>query len=167
MYRKMSDFLGQWEIEGNSTIEAFERITDEAAGASADNEGFRSLRELAWHLTTVLGGVPASMGLTIDTPSFDAPTPATMNEIIAAYRRAAPLFAETIRENWTDEMLTGEIELWGSMRTRGFILLGMLLHQAHHRGQMTAVMRSAGLVPPGIYGPTREAMAAMRQTAEA
>ena len=36
-----------------------------------------------------------------------------------------------------------------------------LSHQTHHRGQMTVLMRQAGLTVPGVYGPAREEWAAM------
>lgn len=29
-----------------------------------------------------------------------------------------------------------------------------IMHQAHHRGQMTVLMRQAGLRVPDVYGPT-------------
>ncbi len=32
----------------------------------------------------------------------------------------------------------------------------LLLHQTHHRGQMTVLMRQAGLPVAGMYGPTKE-----------
>jgi len=40
------------------------------------------------------------------------------------------------------------------------VLQTLVVHQIHHRGQMSVLMRQAGLVPPGIYGPTREEAAA-------
>ena len=30
------------------------------------------------------------------------------------------------------------------------------MHQCHHRGQMSVLMRQAGIRVPGIYGPARE-----------
>jgi len=32
----------------------------------------------------------------------------------------------------------------------------LIQHQNHHRGQMTVLMRQAGLTVPGIYGPAKE-----------
>jgi len=32
----------------------------------------------------------------------------------------------------------------------------MMMHQSHHRGQMTVLMRQAGLRVPYIYGPAYE-----------
>ena len=35
------------------------------------------------------------------------------------------------------------------------VLAHLFLHQIHHRGQMTVLMRQAGLEVPGVYGPSR------------
>jgi uncharacterized damage-inducible protein DinB len=35
-------------------------------------------------------------------------------------------------------------------------LSATIRHQTHHRGQLTVLMRQAGLVVPGCYGPSRE-----------
>jgi uncharacterized damage-inducible protein DinB len=36
----------------------------------------------------------------------------------------------------------------------------MIDHQTHHRGQMTVLLRQAGLTVPGVMGPTKEQMKA-------
>jgi len=33
---------------------------------------------------------------------------------------------------------------------------GRQVHELHHRGQLTVLMRQAGLVVPGIFGPAQE-----------
>jgi uncharacterized damage-inducible protein DinB len=38
----------------------------------------------------------------------------------------------------------------------------LLSHLIHHRGQLVLMTRLAGGTPPGMYGPTREEMAAMK-----
>jgi uncharacterized damage-inducible protein DinB len=58
-------------------------------------------------------------------------------------------------------MLTDELPMYGSTWRRGDILASLVHHQIHHRGQMTVLMRQAGLVVPGVYGPAREEWAAM------
>ena len=42
------------------------------------------------------------------------------------------------------------------------VLNVLIRHQIHHRGQMTILMRQAGVVVPSVYGPSREETAAMR-----
>ena len=37
----------------------------------------------------------------------------------------------------------------------------IILHGAHHRGQLSLLCRLAGGQPPGLYGPNREEMATM------
>ena len=32
----------------------------------------------------------------------------------------------------------------------------LINHQNHHRGQMTVLMRQAGLTVPGVYGPAKK-----------
>jgi uncharacterized damage-inducible protein DinB len=41
------------------------------------------------------------------------------------------------------------------------VLSIVLSHQTHHRGQMTVLMRQAGVPVPGMYGPSREEWEAM------
>jgi uncharacterized damage-inducible protein DinB len=43
----------------------------------------------------------------------------------------------------------------------------MLENEIHHRGQMTVLMRQAGLKVPGVYGPAKEDWAAMGMPAPA
>lgn len=157
MYRTINDFLKQWDVESTDTLNVFERITPTAAERRID-EGGKSLRELAWHITTSIGGVMTYAGLKFESPGFADPVPDTMQEIIEAYRRSAAAAKGAIATQWTDETLLEQVEMWGMLWMRGFAMTALALHQAHHRGQMTVVMRQAGLIPPAIYGPTREDM---------
>lgn len=45
---------------------------------------------------------------------------------------------------------------------RDLLTRKLLLHAAHHRGQLALLCRLAGGVPIGVYGPTREESAARR-----
>ena len=53
-------------------------------------------------------------------------------------------------------MLKDEINMYGQMWTREATLTSLVVHQIHHRAQMTVLMRQAGLKVPGIYGPSKE-----------
>ncbi|MCE1229544.1 MAG: DinB family protein, partial [Firmicutes bacterium] len=63
--------------------------------------------------------------------------------------------------SWTDATLLQEDDMYGMTWKRGYTLTALVHHQAHHRGQMTVLMRQAGLVVPDIYGPTQEGWTAM------
>ena len=49
--------------------------------------------------------------------------------------------------------------LYGETWTGAFALYVLVSHQTHHRGQMTVLMRQAGLHVPSTYGPTKEGWA--------
>jgi len=46
--------------------------------------------------------------------------------------------------------------MYGEMWTIETVLKVLFTHQIHHRGQMTVLMRQAGLKVPGLYGPAKE-----------
>jgi uncharacterized damage-inducible protein DinB len=100
-------------------------------------------------------------GLSLSGPPPDAPLPTTAQEISRAYDRAATSLLEQIKARWTDATLEQEDDMYGEKWKRGATLVGLILHQTHHRGQMTVLMRQAGLEIPGIYGPARQEWAAL------
>ena len=58
-------------------------------------------------------------------------------------------------------MLAEKVPMYGQEWARGMVLSVLMVHQTHHRGQMTVLMRQAGLRVPGIYGPAKEDWASM------
>jgi len=78
-------------------------------------------------------------------------------------KRSLRLAAELGAKNVTTE--PGGLLLGGQTWKQGDVLSSLILHQAHHRGQMTVLMRQAGLAVPGIYGPAKEEWAAMGMAA--
>jgi uncharacterized damage-inducible protein DinB len=51
--------------------------------------------------------------------------------------------------------------MYGEMWSRGTVLSILVRHEAHHRAQLTVLMRQAGLAVPGCYGPAKEEWAGM------
>jgi uncharacterized damage-inducible protein DinB len=49
----------------------------------------------------------------------------------------------------TDGQLASEISLWGRTMAIAASFQGLVGHLIHHRGQMTVLMREAGLIVPG------------------
>jgi len=155
MIRKIEDFQKDWAYETEATLKVFNALTDESLGQKVTPTG-RSLGFLAWHLTQTLGEMPGRTGLTIDAPSHESEVPPSAKEIAAAYEKAANSVTEQVTRSWTDETLLQTDDMYGETWPRGITLFLLITHQAHHRGQMTVLMRQAGLTVPGVYGPSKE-----------
>ena len=160
MLRKVEDFQKDWAYEAEMTGKILDSLTDESLSQKVSADG-RTLGFLGWHLTQTLGEMLGLVGLKIDAPGHDKECPTSAAEIAAAYRTAAASVTNEIAANWTDDTLLEEDNMYGDTWARGLTLFYLIAHQAHHRGQMTVLMRQAGLAVPGVYGPAREEWAAM------
>ena len=159
MLRKIEDFQKDWAYESEMTTKVLRALTDESLGQKVYADG-RDLGFLGWHLVQTLGEMLGLVGLKIDAPAHDSARPDSAAEIVAAYEKGAKSVTEEINANWTDETLLQEDQMYGETWARGLTLLLLITHQSHHRGQMTVLMRQAGLPVPGVYGPSKEEWAA-------
>ena len=98
----------------------------------------------------------------MEGPQHGTPAPDLAEEFSSTYRSTSEALVKSINENWNDEMLTDTLTMYGQDGwTYGMVLRALIDHQIHHRGQMTVLMRQAGLRVPGVYGPAREDWASM------
>lgn len=160
MYTSIEQFRNDWKYESDGTVKMLNNLTDESLGQKITPDG-RSLGFIAWHLVKTIPEMLGLTGLKIDGPSEDSEVPKSAKEISEAYQKTSDSFIEVLGKDWTDEALTIEDEMYGEKWKRGLTLMYLNLHQAHHRGQMTVLMRQAGLKVPGIYGPSKEEWEAM------
>ena len=159
MYRVIEDFKNDWAHERETTVKIFGRLTDESLSQRVSPEG-RTLGFLAWHIVVSLG-MAAEAGLPLEVPGdYASQPPIGATAIKDAYEKCSAVLIASVEKNWKDASLLEEVQMYGMTWTRGYALLAMVKHQAHHRGQMTVLMRQAGLVFPGAYGPAREEWAA-------
>jgi len=131
------------------------KITDEVLTVKFNNE-IRTPGRLAWHIAGAISELGHRMGLAFVEIDQDSPFPSTVKEIVDEYKRASDGLIKEIIEKWTDETLLVEDDMYGEMWKKGKTLGVLLTHQIHHRGQLTVVMRLAGLKVPGVYGPAKE-----------
>jgi uncharacterized damage-inducible protein DinB len=158
MFRRLADFEKTWSQESEATLKVLRALTD-ASLLQAVAPSDRTLGRIAWHLAQTIGEMLARTGLTIAGPAEHAPVPAAAAEIVAAYETAARSLQEQLVK-WDDAALLVEDDMYGERWPRGFTLFALVAHQSHHRGQMTVLLRQAGLAVPGVYGPAREEWAA-------
>ena len=57
-------------------------------------------------------------------------------------------FVETLQSKWTDKDLATINDFFGRPMPNSIFLMTLINHQNHHRGQMTVLMRQAGLTVP-------------------
>jgi uncharacterized damage-inducible protein DinB len=159
MYRNIEDFKRDWIYESEMTAKIFGKLTDGSLAQRVGADG-RTLGFLAWHIVVCLG-MATEAGLPFEVPgALSSQPPAGAAAIKAAYEKYAAEMLASIEANWKDANLLEEVQMYGLTWTRGYALLVMVKHQTHHRGQMTVLMRQAGLVFPGAYGPAKEEWAA-------
>jgi uncharacterized damage-inducible protein DinB len=163
MFRRVDDFLASFEGEAARTLEVLGAVPDSAMGVQVA-EGHRDLRRMAWHLVESLLEMGGRMGLALPGAArleggFIGEPPATMEEVARTYREVSQAFGKAVGA-WSDPDLEREDDLYGETWKRGFTLYALLAHQTHHRGQMTVLLRQAGLPMPSIYGPAKEGWAA-------
>ena len=155
MYTTTEQFIKEWQYESQSTGKMFNNLTDESLNQKVTEDG-RSLGFIAWHLALTVPEMMNRTGLKVEGPPHDQPVPASAKEINDGYQKACASLSEQIQKNWKDEILKEEDEMYGEKWAKGMTLYYLMLHQAHHRGQMTVLMRQAGLKVPGVYGPAKE-----------
>ena len=155
MYRKIEDFITDWGYESEGTINLFKNINNEALNKK-DNENVRSIAVLAWHITITLSEMLNKAGLKVTGPDEHSKPPSTINEIIEAYQSSSKSVTEQVQKQWTDKSLEEETNMYGEEWKKGTTLSVLIKHQAHHRGQLTVLMRQAGMLVTGVYGPSKE-----------
>jgi uncharacterized damage-inducible protein DinB len=153
MLRTTADGLTLFRHEASQTARVLAEVTDAALDVRV-SERFRSIGDLAWHIVVSQKGIGSRLSLEWDAPGKDVPRPPRAAQIHSAYVDGAGGLAAAIARQWTDASLAETVNVYGERWTKGHALLVLVLHEVHHRGQLTALMRHAGLRVPGVYGPS-------------
>ncbi|MBY9000277.1 MAG: DinB family protein [Candidatus Heimdallarchaeota archaeon] len=110
----------------------------------------RSLGQVLLHLIRSLEfysrGVVTNMWEPLSYSLVDYPT---APEILLLYDSVVSSITALLN-NLTDEMLTQIVDKFNKTATKGEILLEMLEHSIHHRGQISVYFRVLGIKPPEI-----------------
>ncbi len=154
MFYHIADFIKDWENESKATRKVMGQLTDDSLAQAVTANG-RTLGRIAWHIIVSLGEMAGRTGLKLQAPAEDAPVPGSAAEITQAYEKAAAGLLQQVGQ-WQDADLLKEDDMYGEMWKRGFSLQVLVRHEIHHRGQMTVLMRQAGIKVPGVYGPAAE-----------
>jgi uncharacterized damage-inducible protein DinB len=155
MIRSIAQFAEMWKQEVKWTHDVMAALTDESLGQQIDSDS-RTLGRIAWHVAQTVPEMLHRTGLHVKGPEESEGVPSSAAKIAADYEIASRSALDEIEKNWTDATLGEMDEMYGEKWSRGQTLTVLVLHQVHHRGQMTVLMRQAGLRVPSFYGPVRE-----------
>jgi uncharacterized damage-inducible protein DinB len=163
--RELEQFLATWEFEAENTVKTLRALPADKYDFRPDPKG-RSLGELAWHMSEI----DAYMTSGIDAGKFDFASkppgierPRSIEALAPGYERIHRDAVARVQKLKVEDLDRTVPFFDGRPMAIRLILWGALLHHAiHHRAQLILLTRLAGGTPPGIYGPTREEMEAMR-----
>ena len=165
MYKAADEFLGQYGYESNTTTNVLKALTD-ASLSQAKAEGHSTLGEIAWHIATAPAYMLGEVGF--DMPKFDWETPKdlTVAKLVETYTGLSEKIKVQAAAKSPEDLATG-YRVWDMDWTTASMLGALISHEIHHRGQMSVLMRQAGLVVPSIYGPNHEQTQEMMQQMQA
>ena len=155
MFQTLDGFFTLWNFEADATQKMLNQLTDESLSQEVTPQNW-TLGRIAWHITTAIGVITSSTDLSFDAPKQDYPVPTSAKFISDSYQKARNALSQSIKNQWTDKSLSEVKDFFGHKMSNSELLLFMIQHQIHHRGQMTILMRQAGLTIPGLYGPAKE-----------
>lgn len=155
MYVTVADFIREWNREAMLTQKVLDGLTDDSLNQQVYPEG-RTLGRIVWHFTTNIPEYLAHFGLKMNKVQNSENVPTSAKSISETFQKISIEAAQGIEQQWTDESLSKVQNAFGREETNASILMGLIKHIVHHRGQATVLIRQAGLKPFGVYGPPKE-----------
>lgn len=155
MLTKIEHFKNSWEYESSATRKLMNELTDKSLSQQVSND-HRTLGRMAWHLVLTIPEMANRTGLKVEGPAVNTPVPTSAETIKNTYDQVASSLLAQVTGTWKDETLEVSDDMYGEQWKRGMSLAALINHEIHHRGQMSVLMRQAGLKVPGIYGPSKD-----------
>ena len=157
IFTSIKHFLEIWDAETKSTLACFENLTDESFSKDLVHD-YRTIERNVNHIVDCAASIP--FAATLPVVGYEKKHYTNKAAIIDAYIKNTAAVKQAAAK-WTDENLPEEIPMYGETWTKGSALWVTFVHQVHHRGQLTVLIRLAGLKVPGVYGPAKEEWEAM------
>jgi uncharacterized damage-inducible protein DinB len=161
MKDELERFIEVLQREDAKTIKLLEALPADGYDFRPDSDG-RSVGEMAWHLAEA--EAYGTFGIEQGAFSRDArpagiERPRKIEELAPGFARVHGDAVARVRKLTADDLdrsipfYTGE-----PMKVREILWDFVLMHNIHHRGQLSMMCRLAGGQPVSLYGPTRESM---------
>ena len=153
MYNTVDQFTNAYKIESDKTANVLSAISDQSLATQKSTDDKTSLADLAWHLAQAPVYILNQAGLGLTMPT--RPENATAAQALEAYKTVSAEVLAKVK-SWSDAELHNVKTFFGMEWSQGAALMATIHHEIHHRGQLSILMRQAGLKVPGIYGPNKE-----------
>lgn len=154
MFASIEQFKNAYTYESEATSKLLDKLTDVSL-TKPQAADVRSIGRVAWHIVTTLPEMGNQFGLQVPEPDHTSPVPSRAADVAEKYRKASGQILQQL-SRWNDADLQKEDNMYGQSWKRGKSLWGLVMHEIHHRGQLTVLMRMAGLPVSGVYGPAKE-----------
>ena len=155
-----SDLLKELEAETPSSRKCLERIPAELFGWKPHERSMET-----GYLALIVAEIPKWIQHTLDTTEIDFATfehahPKTSAELVSHFDENIQKAKEAL-ERASDETLKEAFALKNSGQllfssSKREMLVPMINHLVHHRGQLTIYMRLNNIPVPSIYGPSAD-----------
>ncbi|MDR6554458.1 DinB family protein [Paenibacillus qinlingensis] len=166
MFTTIESFISEYQMESAKTQQLLDTLTDESL-KQTQADGYRPLGYIAWHLVHAERGMLYGTGLAFESAPLVSEPPAQADMIADAFRSTTENILSAVRTQLTDEKLQDVVPMFGQSWTISYTLYSYFKHEIHHRGQLTILMRQAGLPVIGAYGPSKEEWVAFGRPAPA
>lgn len=114
----------------------------------------RSGGELAWHVATGFHWF-ASEPLKLKIPPKPAAAPSSPSAVVEAFDAMTTSALDALKKK-DDAWVREKADFFGRPTTNGGIVEIHLIHEAHHRGQLSTYIRINGGKVPAICGPSAD-----------
>jgi uncharacterized damage-inducible protein DinB len=150
-----------WATERANTQRILACLPSGDAFSAKPNADVRAINRLAWHIVCTVAELPHTAGFAVaDYFDHNAPPPPSPQAILRCYQELSEGL-DGLMATWADELLHEPRAMYGETWAVGEAMLNLILHEVHHRGQLTILLRQAGCTVPGVYGPAQHEWAAM------
>ena len=166
---ELQRFLITWNREAENTLKLLRALPTSRYDFRPDHGG-RSLGELAWHLAE--SDAYISFGIdqgnfTTDMRPPNLERPRQVEALAPGFERVHQDAVARIQKLTPADLDRTLAFFDHSLAIRDILWDMIIVHGAHHRGQLALMCRLAGGQTPGLYGPNREETAAMRAQSSA
>lgn len=150
MNQTIQEFLETWASEARNTSTLLPLIPDEILHKKLiPNQ--RTIAQLIWHILEIPKALLDQAKIRVEGPSFGSAPPKTIDQIIEDHGKLVASVLKNVHAQWDDASLDKTEKVFGNQWRRRDILLAILLHLIHFRGELTTLVRLGGVDVPSIY----------------